>query len=84
MYRWTQQWRRLGTRFGGHSPTIDVTSSLAHDWVLMKLPSFEMSSVPSGSSKLPELKGEKEIGDKINKIMRKLAEANDFRGRFQR
>jgi hypothetical protein len=50
----------------------------------MKLPSFEMSSVPSRSSRLPELKGEKEIGDKINKIMRKLAEANDFRGRFQR
>jgi hypothetical protein len=50
----------------------------------MKLPSFEMSSVPSGSLNLPELKGEKEIGDKINKIMRKLAEANDLRSRFQR
>jgi hypothetical protein len=42
----------------------------------MKLPSHEMSSVPSRSLSLPQLKGEKEIRGKINKIMRKLAEAN--------
>jgi len=42
-----RKWRRLGTRFGGHSPTIDVTSPLAQDWVLIKLSSFEMGSVPS-------------------------------------
>jgi hypothetical protein len=37
----------------------------------MKLPSVEMGSVPSRSLSLPELKGEKGIGDKINKIMGK-------------
>ena len=46
----------------------------------MKLPSYEMRSVPSRSLSLPQLQGEKEIRGKINKIMRKLAEANNLRG----
>ena len=43
---------------------------------------YAIIEVPDGGSfaDMVKLKGDKEIGDKINKIIRKLAEANDLRG----
>jgi type I restriction enzyme M protein len=42
----------------------------------------EIIEIPDGGSftDMVKLKGDKEIGDKINKIISKLAEANDLKG----
>ncbi len=41
-----------------------------------------MIEIPKGGSfaDMVKLKGDKEIGEKINKIISKLAEANDLKG----
>jgi type I restriction enzyme M protein len=45
-------------------------------------PDFKDFGVPKGGSfaDMVTLKGDKEIGDKINKIIARLAEANDLKG----